>query len=68
MNNLIQQIIDYEQGLLSEANTIELFSVLVKNGSAWTLQGHYGRTAAAIIDAGYLDRKGNILISLDEEF
>jgi hypothetical protein len=40
---------------------VELFSELIKNGMAWTLQGNYGRTAKALIDAGYLNKEGDIL-------
>jgi hypothetical protein len=49
----IDNIIAYEQGDLSEADTIKMFQEMINDGSAWTLQGHYGRTAAALIDAGY---------------
>ncbi|RPI86163.1 MAG: hypothetical protein EHM34_00265 [Nitrosopumilales archaeon] len=59
-------IIEYESGELSNKKTIELFAELVKDGSAWTLQGHYGRTAAALIEAGYIDKKGNILKQVEE--
>mgnify|MGYP001397707787 CR=1 FL=1 len=45
-------IIAYEAGELNETETIELFQELVNSGLAWQLQGHYGRTAAALIDAG----------------
>lgn len=58
--DLIQQIIEYESGELSDEDTVELFSMLVKNGMAWTLQGHYGRIAEAYIDAGVLDESGKI--------
>jgi hypothetical protein len=40
---------------------LELFSELIKTGQAWRLQGHYGRTARAIIDAGYISKDGEIL-------
>lgn len=51
MNNL-NQILAYESGELDEAGVIELFQSLVDSGLAWSLQGHYGRTAKALIDAG----------------
>jgi len=59
--DLTTQIISYESGELDEQQEIKLFSHLIKNGMAWTLQGHYGRTAMAYIDAGILDKQGNIL-------
>ena len=51
MNN-INQILAYENGELDEAGVIELFQSLVNTGLAWSLQGHYGRTAKALIEAG----------------
>ena len=59
--DLASRIIDYETGGLSDSETLSLFSGLVKTELAWTLQGHYGRTAAALIERGYLDRQGTIL-------
>lgn len=53
MTNAIDKIIDYECGLLSDEDTIEMFQELIDNGMAWTLQGSYGRTAQALIEAGY---------------
>ena len=48
----IDAIIDYENGDLAEDEIIELFQELIDTGQAWTLQGHYGRTAQALIHAG----------------
>ena len=51
---LTDKIITYECGEMNEAEMLELFTELVSNGMAWTLQGHYGRTASALISAGYI--------------
>lgn len=50
-------IIAYEQGELSEEQTVRLFQHLVDTGFAWKLQGSYGRTAQALIDAGQVRAK-----------
>lgn len=49
-------IIAYECGELDQESTIELFQHLVTTGLAWQLQGSYGRTAAALIEAGEISR------------
>ena len=59
--NLVDKIICFEAGELSDKDLIELFAELIKTGQAWTLQGMYGRMAQKLIDAGYIDRKGNII-------
>ena len=48
----MNDIIAYEQGELDREQTLELFQALVNSGLAWQLQGHYGRTAMALIEAG----------------
>lgn len=53
----IDKIIAYEQGGLSEKEMIELFQSLVDTGLAWSLQGHYGRTATQLINAGIITRE-----------
>ena len=45
-------IMAYEGGHLDDDEVIAGFQHLVNSGLAWQLQGHYGRTAAALIRAG----------------
>lgn len=52
MDTLLDQIIAYENGDLSEDKVVEFFQYLVDTGLAWTFQGHYGRTAQMLINAG----------------
>jgi hypothetical protein len=52
MNNLTEKIIAYETGELDNDQTIQLFQELVDSGLAWNLQGHYGRLAYQLIEAG----------------
>ena len=63
--NLVDKIIAYECGDIDEAGILELFSELIKSGRAWTLQGHYGRTASALIDAGYISEDGKNIFYQD---
>ncbi len=52
MRDLTDKIIAYETGELTDQETIELFQELIDNGMAWSLQGHYGRTATAMLKHG----------------
>ena len=63
--NLVDKIIAYECGDIDEAGILELFAELIKSGRAWTLQGHYGRTASALIDAGYISEDGKNIFYQD---
>ena len=54
-------IIAFESGEVTDQECIEGFAQLVKSGLAWSLQGTYGRTAVALIEAGLIDRDGNVL-------
>ena len=53
----VDQIMDYEQGEMEEEEVVEFFQELVNTGMAWTLQGHYGRTAMDLINAGLIQPK-----------
>lgn len=50
-------IIRYEGGELDDDETVTLFQHLVNTGMAWTLQGHYGRTASRMLEAGLINPK-----------
>lgn len=62
--DLVDQIMEYEMGMLSDPETLEMFSEMVRSGTAWSLQGHYGRTATSLIEDGWLNREGDILKEL----
>jgi len=55
--HLTDMIINYEWGLLDDDDVIALFQELIDTGHAWTLQGHYGRMAKALIEAGHCEAK-----------
>lgn len=54
----VDLIIEYEGGNPTFEEFFILFGRLIKSGQAWTLQGHYGRTAKGIIDKGYITKSG----------
>ena len=61
-SNLIDYIISYESGDLSEQDTLKLFSYLIKTKMCWNLQGHYGRVAISLIENNIINKNGEVLI------
>jgi len=51
-NNMVDKVIRYESGEMNEDETIQFFQELIDSGLAWSLQGHYGRTASSLIEEG----------------
>jgi hypothetical protein len=62
--DLIDQMMEYESGELSDQETLNMYSEIIQHGMQYSLQGHYGRTASALIQDGWLDNNGNILKEL----
>jgi len=58
--DLVSFVIDYESGELDEEAIIEGFQHLIDSGDVWSLQGHYGRTAEALLGNGYCTAGGTL--------
>jgi hypothetical protein len=48
----VSKIMAYENGELSDEETIQFFQELIDSGLAWRLQGSYGRMAQRLIEEG----------------
>lgn len=59
-------IMDYETGQLSDADLLAGFADGIASGKVWHLQGHYGRTAAALIENGLITENGELTDKADE--
>jgi len=46
----------------TEEEQLQAWAHLIRTGVVWSLQGWYGRTAAAIIEAGYINQEGEIIL------
>ena len=58
--DLVGSIMEYESGMMEEAQVLDLFQRLIDSGQVWNLQGSYGRTAEALIEAGLVVRQGGM--------
>jgi len=56
--DLVGKVIAYENGELDEGETLTLFGNLIASGTAWELQGCYGRTAVDLIESGLISPEG----------
>lgn len=52
----VSQLMAWEAGSLSHDEEVALFQSLIDDGTAWSLQGAYGRRAQALIDGGECQR------------
>jgi len=55
MMSSITDIIDYESGEMPPEDVPSFFQPMIDSGIVWQLQGHYGRTAVDLIEAGFCD-------------
>jgi hypothetical protein len=51
---LVEQLIAYEEGRITEDEEIALFQRLIDTGTCWHLDGHYHRVGATLIEAGLI--------------
>ena len=58
---VINKIIQYENGEMDQDEIIDLFNTLVDTDAIQHLQGHYQRTAVALMDAGLLSLVDELL-------
>ena len=59
MFGLTEKLMEFEDGMLTFEEVVDLFQRLVDTGLAWRLQGFYGRTAATLIADGYVREGGD---------
>ena len=50
--DIVDRIMAYEQGDMDQEDMLQFFQELIDTGLAFKLQGHYGRTATRLIEAG----------------
>ncbi len=51
---LVDQLITYEEGQVTDDEEVALFQRLIETGTCWHLSGHYHRMAATLIEAGLI--------------
>jgi hypothetical protein len=51
---LVDQLIAYEEGQITDDEEITFFQHLIETGTCWQLQGYYQRVGATLIEAGLI--------------
>ncbi len=52
---LVDRLIAYEEGQITQDEEVALFQYLIDTGTCWHLAGHYQRVAATLIEAGLIE-------------
>ena len=52
--HLVDQLIAYEEGQITDDEEVALFQHLIDTGTCWHLSGHYHRVGATLIEAGLI--------------
>ncbi len=55
---LVDQLIAYEEGHITDDEEVALFQRLIDTGTCWHLSGHYQRVGATLIEAGLIESPG----------
>jgi hypothetical protein len=58
VNRILQQLISWERGLLSEGETLAFFQELIETGLAWKMTGSVRRYAAELVHEGRIPVNG----------
>ena len=62
MKDLVNKIIRYESDQMDTEEEINFFKELIDTGTAWSLQGHYGRRACLLIEEGFIEPPSDWLV------
>ena len=58
--DLVQAFKDLDEGTITPRTYLELHAHMIRDGSAWSVPGRWGRTAVGLIEGGYITSTGEI--------
>lgn len=58
---MIDKILKFEAGEMTEDQVVAFFQELVNTGMAWRMQGYYGRLARELINQGLVTAPTQVL-------